>query len=151
MKKLSIFFTVAIVATVAGCSGCKTQAKPLSELVARAWTAQTVKEGAPVVYTRGATTNVRPGYSNFSLNLSNPASVSYKEFDNNVFTGTWAVTESATGNKLTLSNLSPSPTGTNGTMEFIINSATETTLDLTRTTSSQKTGGTINAYSLTNP
>ena len=151
MKKISIFLMVAIITMVAGCSGCGTKAKSVTELLTRAWSAQTVKEGSPVVYTKGATTNIRGGYSNFSLNLSSPTSASYKEFDATVFTGTWTVTEGATGNKLTLTGLSPKPTGTDGTIEFTINSASETELSLTRTTSSQKTGGTINTYNLVSP
>ena len=152
MKKISIFLTIAVVMMVAGCSGCGTKTKSVTELLTKAWSAQTVKENSSVVYTKGATTNIRPGYSNFKLDLSSPSSVRYTEFENSVFTGTtWTVTEAATGNKLTLSGLSPKPTGTDGTIEFIINSASDTELSLTRTTSSQKTGGTINTYNLVSP
>ena len=151
MKKASIFFTIAIVAMVAGCSGCGKKVAPLSEVIGRVWSAQTVKEGSTIVYTKGATTNVRAGYSNFKLDLSSPSKVTYTEFDGNTFTGTWAVSESATGNKLTLTGLTPQPTGTTGTIEFTINSYSETEFSLTRTTSSPKTGGTINSYNLVSP
>jgi hypothetical protein len=150
MKNICLFAVFSLIVLVGGCSGCGTKAKALSEIVAKVWTAQTVKEASTLVYTKGATTNLKAGYSNFRLDLSSPTSVSYREFDGNTFTGTWSVLEGATGNKLTLSNLNPKPTGTDGTIEFTINSAGDTQLDITRTTSSQKTGGTINNYNLTN-
>jgi hypothetical protein len=150
MKNISLFFIFALIVMVGGCSGCGSTTKPLSEVIAKAWSAQTVREASTVVYTKGAANNIKAGYSGFKLDLSNATNVTYKEFDNNSFTGTWAVTESGTGNKLTLSNLNPKPTGTDGTIEFTINSYSDSQLDITRTTSSQKTGGTLNNYSLTN-
>lgn len=133
-------------------SGCKPSAKPLSEVIGRVWSAQTVKEGSTTVYTKGGASNTRAGYVNFRLDLSSPTAVSYKEFDGNTFTGQWEVLESAAGNTLTLKSLAPQPpTGTSGTIQFTINSASETELVLTRTTASQKTGGTINNYALVSP
>jgi hypothetical protein len=150
MRNIALFFVFALIVMVGGCSGCGSNTKPLSELIAKAWSAQTVREASTLVYTKGGANNIKAGYSNFKLDLSNATNVTYKEFDNNTFTGTWAVTEAATGNKLTLSNLNPKPTGTDGTIEFTINSYSDSQLDITRTTSSQKTGGTLNNYALTN-
>jgi hypothetical protein len=141
MRNITLFFVFALIVMVGGCSGCGNKTKPVSELVAKAWSAQTVREASTLVYTKGGTNNIKAGYSNFKLDLSSATNVTYKEFDGNSFTG----------NKLTLSNLNPKPTGTDGTIEFTINSYSDSQLDITRTTSSQKTGGTLNNYALVNP
>lgn len=130
-------------------TGCKPAAKPpVSERIAKVWTARIVDENNTTVYTRGGASNVRPAYSNFRLDLSSPTAVTLKEFDNNIFTGQWEVQGE---NKLILKNLTPQPTGTNGTIEFTINSISDTELKLTRTTASLKTGGSMNVYTLSNP
>jgi hypothetical protein len=130
--------------------GCPSPATPpLSEQIAKNWSANIVKEGATVVYTKGATMNIKAGYSSFKLNLSSPSSVTLSEFDGNTFTGQWSLT--ADGKTLTLTGLNPQPTGTGGTISFAISEATSTSLKLTRTSASAKTGGTFNDYQLTNP
>ncbi|WP_407084063.1 hypothetical protein [Tellurirhabdus bombi] len=130
-------------------TGCKPKDKtPVSELIAKAWTAQRVDHNTTTVYTKGGTSNTVQGYAQFSLNLSAAPSVTYKEFDGNTFSGQY---ELQGDNKLILKNLSPQPTGSNGTLEFTINSVTDSELKLTRLTASQKTGGTINTYTLSNP
>lgn len=141
----------AVVIGVFLISGCKPKAKPLSEIIGKVWSAQVVKEGSATVYTKGAATNVKAGYINYRLDLSSPASVTYKEFDGNTFTGQWELQETASGNSLILKNLTPQPTGTSGTIQFTINSSSETEFVITRTTASQKTGGTINNYTLVSP
>ncbi|GAA4407850.1 hypothetical protein GCM10023187_28990 [Nibrella viscosa] len=129
--------------------GCKPAAKqPVSERIAKVWTARTVDENNTTVFTRGGTNNVRPAYSNFRLDLSSPTAVNLREFDNSSFSGQWEVQGE---NKLILKNLNPQPTGTNGTIEFTINTISDNELKLTRTTASQKTGGTMNVYTLSNP
>lgn len=147
MKRINTILAVAAIAMFVTV-GCKKKPKPLSEIVAKVWNAQLVKEGSTTVYTKGAATNIRQGYTNYRLDLSNPQSVTLKEFDGNSFTGQWSVEETAAGNTLTLKNLNPQPTGTNGTVQFNINSASDAELILTRTAASQKTGGTINNYTL---
>lgn len=144
-------FVGAVVVGIFLMSGCKPSAKPLSEIIGRVWSAQTVKEGSTTVYTKGGASNAKAGYVNFRLDLSSPTAATYKEFDGNTFTGQWEVQESAAGNTLTIKSLTPQPTGTSGTIQFTINSASETELVLTRTTASQKTGGTINNYALVSP
>jgi hypothetical protein len=150
MKRITITL-LAVLAVISLTTGCKTKVKPLSEIIGRVWVAQVVKEGSATVYTKGAATNVKAGYASYRLDLSSPTSGSLTEVDNNKFTGKWAVTESASGNTLTLTELSPQPTGTNGTIVFTINASSETELTLTRTAASQKTGGTVNNYTLVTP
>lgn len=130
-----------------GCGGTKKVA-PVSERIAKIWTASKVDQNTTTVYTKGGASNTVPGYTNFRLNLSNPATVQYTEFDGNTFTGTWSV---PTDTRLVLTGLTPQPTGTGGTIEFTIGTLNETQLVLTRTTASQKTGGTTNIYTLSNP
>ena len=151
MKRICTFLgTVAI--GVFLMSGCKPKAKPLSEIIGRVWSAQVVKHGSITVYTKGGgANNQAQGYVNYRLDLSSPASVTYKEYDGNTFTGQWELQETASGNSLILKSLTPQPTGTSGTIQFTINSSSETELVITRTTASQKTGGTINNYTLVSP
>lgn len=138
-----LFLSVSLIS-----SSCKKDPPPLSERIAKAWSPSTVQEGSSVVYTKGGTSNVKPGYSAFSLNLDKSGTVTYTEFDGNKFSGQWEVTGD---NKLTLKNLNPQPTGTNGTIEFDISDFGDNMMTLTRTTSSVKTGGTVNKYVLVNP
>ncbi|WP_026308518.1 hypothetical protein [Spirosoma spitsbergense] len=143
-------FGVALVTLlmVFGCGGGKTTVAPVSERIAKVWSASKVDQNATTVYMKGGTANTVPGYSTFKLDLSSPTSARYTEVDGTTFIGTWS-TPSDT--RLVLSGLSPQPTGTNGTIEFTIGALTDTQLGLTRTTASQKTGGSINTYTLSNP
>ncbi len=142
MKKIAILIVSLVSIAV---SSCKEQVLPVSEKIKKTWTANIVKEGSAIVFTKGASSNTKPGYSSFTLNLLIAPSVTFKEADGNTFTGQY---ELVGDTKLVLKNLTPIPTGTGGTIEFTINSVTDTALDITRTTTSQKTGGTINNYSL---
>ncbi len=90
---------------------------------------------------------MRPGYANWLLDLRT-TTVTYKEYEGSTFTGTWAIVGDS---QLVLSGLNPVPTGSGGTITFTIANLTDTGVTLTRTTTSQKTGGTTNAYTLTNP
>ena len=148
MKKtyLSAVLCLLVLATLfVGCK--KTPIVPTADRIAKAWTARKVDENSTTVYTKGGTNNVRPGYSNFRLDLSSKTSATLVDFDGNRFTGTW----SATDTKLTLTGLNPQPTGSNGTIEFNLVVTSDNEIVLTRTAASQKTGGTINIYTLTNP
>ncbi len=138
-----LFLSIGLIST-----SCKKDPPPLSERIAKVWSPSSVQEGSAVVYTKGGTTNVKPGYSKFSLNLNQSGSVTYTEFDGNTFSGQWELNGD---NKLILKNLNPQPTGTNGTIEFTISDFSDGMMTLTRTTSSVKTGGTVNKYVLTNP
>jgi len=147
-KTYSVAFlsVITLFSVLTACSSKKVA--PVSERIAKAWTASKVDENSVTVYSRGATTNVR-NYASFKLDLSSPPTVKYTEFDGNTFTGQYSV---PTDTRLVLTNLNPAPTGiTNGTIEFTIDSIDDTNLKLTRTTASQKTGNTTNVYTLTNP
>ncbi|WP_461096553.1 hypothetical protein [Spirosoma luteolum] len=149
MRKTSFvtFLSVwVLVGLLMSCGGSKTP--PVSERIAKIWTARIVEENTSTVYTRGGTTNIRPTYSNFKLDLSSPPTVKLTEFDGNTFVGQYSL---PTDQQVTLTALQPAPTGTNGTITFTINSLSDTELVLTRTTTSQKTGGTTNKYTLSNP
>lgn len=140
------FLSIAtLLGTLAGCSGNKPA--PVSERIAKIWTASKVDENKVTVYTRGGASNVRD-YNQFTLNLSQAPTVKYKDFDGNEFVGKYSL---PTDNRLVLTELTPVPTGTNGTIEFTINSIDDNNLSLSRTTTSLKTGGTLNDYTLTNP
>ncbi|MCY7353325.1 MAG: hypothetical protein LH606_22135 [Cytophagaceae bacterium] len=137
-------------------SACKPKVVPLLERIRKEWTANIVKEGATEVYRKGAASNVKPGYSNFKLDMKDQAAqnVRLTEVDGAgttyVFVGTWEL--SADEKTLTLRNLNPQPTGTNGIIEFTINGeVTGTQLNLTRKSASLKTGGTTNDYQLIAP
>jgi len=144
MKKLLLL--ILLPGLLAACK--KKEDTPVKEVIAKKWTAKQVDENSTVVYTKGATNNIRLGYTQFLLDLSSPTSVTYREFDANEFTGTWDVVNNE---KLVLNTLTPQPTGSNGTLEFTITSASETELVLTRLTASGKTGGSTNKYTLANP
>jgi hypothetical protein len=128
--------------------GCKTKVKPVSERIAKTWTAETVKEGAAVVYTKGGSNNTQPGYIDYRLIIVPGGTATLIDRDKFSSTGTWELTGDT---KLTLKNLTPAPTGTGGTIDFTIDSLDDSKLVLTRTTPSTKTGGTLNVYTLSNP
>ena len=129
-------------------AGCKTKVKPLTERIAKSWSAESVKEGSVVVYTKGGANNTQGGYAQFRLTLVDGGSAILIDRDNMTFSGVWQLTGDT---KLSLKNLTPEPTGTAGTIEFTINSFDESKMVITRTTESIKTGKTINQYTLTNP
>ncbi len=136
-----LFFLLVGLALV----GCKPKVVPVSERIVKIWTASTVREGSNVVYTQGGATSLRPGYVNFKIELQTGGTVFFTDFDGIRFTGQWAL-EGDT--KLVLKNLTPQPTGTNGTIEFTISEFSDGSMTLTRTTASTKTGGTVNVYQM---
>lgn len=150
MRKTSFTAFLSIIALFLAFTGCKkTKTPPVSERVAKVWTARVVNHSSSTVYTRGGTSNVQPGYSNFKLDLSSPPTVRYTEYDGNTFVGQYSV---PSDDRIVLTALNPAPSGeTNGTIEFSITGISDTELKLSRSTASQKTGGTINDYTLSNP
>jgi hypothetical protein len=139
LANLSLLLAVVLM------NSCKKAPKPLSEQIAKTWSAQTVREGSTVVYTKGATTNTKPAYDRFRLDLSNPTAARLTEFDGTTFAGAWELINDKT---LVLKNLTPMPTGTTGSIEYSIQTASESELRIVRSTASAKTGGTINDYTL---
>lgn len=142
MKKIAILLLTCSF-FIFSCGKDKTV--PVSEKIKKNWVANTVKEGTAIVYTKGAANNTKPGYTSFQLRLAASPSATLVEFDGNSFSGQY---ELVGDTKLILKNLSPAPTGTGGTIEFNIDSITDSQLILTRTTPSQKTGGSTNIYTL---
>ncbi|WP_353722909.1 hypothetical protein [Dyadobacter sp. 676] len=131
-------------------AGCKKDAKPVSERIAKAWTVESAKHDNVVVYTRGGSGN-KTDYSGFRLTLTNTngtKTASLTDVDNKTFNGNWDV-EGDT--KLILKDLTPQPTGSGGTIEFTISGLGDSKVTLTRLKASPKTGNTINEYTLTNP
>lgn len=148
MRKTSGIALLLATAFVGLLTGCKKEsAPPVSELIAKVWTVSKVEENNVTVYTRGGSGNIRD-YSSFRLDLSSAPTAKYTEFDKNTFNGKYSV---PTDQRLVLSDLNPSPTGANGTVEFTINSIDANNLKITRTTTSPKTGNSTNVYTLTNP
>jgi hypothetical protein len=150
MKKTQYFLLIAVHALFLVVTACKKDPPPptTEELMKKSWSAQTVTENSSTVYTNGGTANSKPGYSQFQLNLSGLPSVTLKTLDGQSFTGTAAI--SADGKTLTLSNLTPAPTGGN-TIIFTISNLTESNLTLTRTTPDPKVGNATVVYTLKTP
>ncbi|KQS25367.1 hypothetical protein [Dyadobacter sp. Leaf189] len=149
-KSYSLIWCIALIVTLIN-AGCKEKVKPASERIAKAWTAESVKHGSAVAYTRGGSNNSVPGYSAFRLTLTNSSgsmTATLTDWDGFTTNGTWALDGNT---KLILKDLVPQPTGTGGTIEFTINTLEDSKLVLTRLKGSSKTGGTINEYTLTNP
>jgi threonine synthase len=90
--------------------------------------------------------NINPAYASFRLDLSTAGKVSLKEVTGETFTGNYTVTQQS----LTLSDLSPEPTGSGGTLSFSITSIDEDgkNLVLTATQGNPKTGNSVNVYTL---
>ena len=124
---------------------CKPKVAPISERIAKNWTVTLAREGSNFVFTQGAANNVSPGYINFKIELQSGGTCVFIDFDGTHFTGQWELKDDT---KLILKNLSPTPTGTSGTIEFTISDFTDNTMTLTRTTTNPKTGNTINVYQM---
>jgi hypothetical protein len=128
-------------------SACGPKVAPVSERIAKVWIAAAVKENSTEVYKKGGTSNIKPGYSTYKLDLSAPPAVTIREIDGGTYTGTYTVTATT----LSIKGLTPQPTGTGGNLDFTITSLSDegTDLILTSTTPYPKTGNTTNTYTLT--
>lgn len=144
MKKIG-FLLISLTTLAFIGTSCKPTVAPVSERIKKNWTAQSVKEGSTVVYTKGGASNTKPGYANFSLNLASAPTFTWKTVDGNTFTGSYSL---PTDTRLLLTGLTPPPTNTGGSVEFTIISFSDTQMVLARTTADSKTGGTINEYTL---
>lgn len=127
-------------------SSCGPKVAPVSERIAKTWTASSVKENSTEVYKTGGTTNTKPGYSTYKLDLSAPPAVVIREIDGGTYTGTYTVTATT----LSIKGLTPQPTGTGGSLDFTITTLSDDgkSLVLTATTPYPKTGNTTNTYTL---
>ena len=137
-----------ILLLVAGLGGCQPKpVSPITDLISKIWKANTVKEADLLVYTIGATNNIKPGYTNYRLDLSQTEKVILKDVDGRVTTGTWSV--STDNKRLILVGLTPQPTNTGGTIEYyILTDPDGSSLRLERTAESRKTGNSVNQYAL---
>ncbi len=145
MKKTQYTLLLALGVFFSILSACGTKAPavvPVADRIKKSYTAESVTEGATVVYTRTGT-STKPGYSQFLLDLSSPPTVRYRAIDGTLFTGTYAIVGDT---QLVLSNLTPQPTGTTGTITFTISDLADGSVTLTRTTADPKTGNTVNIF-----
>ncbi|MBX2953197.1 MAG: hypothetical protein KF870_11875 [Leadbetterella sp.] len=127
-------------------TACGEKVPSVAERIQKVYTPASVTHDGITVYTSGASGNLVPGYGNYRLDLSVSGSVSLKDITGETFTGSF----SATDNTLTLTGLSPQPTGSGGTLTYEITSISDDgkNLVLTATKASPKTGNTINVYTL---
>ncbi len=117
----------------------------VAQKIKKAWSANQVIEGGSVVFEKSNANNIKAGYGQFKLDLSNASSASLKEFDGNTFAGIYELVGEKT---LILKNLNPLPTGNNGTIEYTITEVNSSVLKLNRVTSNAKTGGQSISYIL---
>jgi hypothetical protein len=145
MNKRLLFSTI-ITFGVFVIFSCKPKVAPVSERIAKIWTASSVKENDTEVYKTGGTANTKPGYSTYKLDLSTPPNVTIREIDGGTYTGTYSVTATT----LSIKGLTPQPTNTSGNLDFTITSLSDegTNLVLTGTKPYAKTGNTTNTYTL---
>jgi hypothetical protein len=149
MKKTNHpFYAIYVVVCCFLLASCQpASVPPITDLIGKKWKARLVREGTQVVFTAGGMSNIKPGYANFRLDLSNPTKVVFKDIDGRELTGAWSL--STDNQRLILEKLTPTPTGTIGTVEFYIKEdATAELLKLERTAESRKTGNSVNYYEL---
>lgn len=145
MRKNVLMTAVVLVFTTLVFS-CKEKVEPISERIKQIWQPRLVLQGSTTVFSRGGQNNVEQGYSSYRMNLSTAPNVTLTEVDGTSFTGTYTV--DAEGTTLTLTGLSPQPTGTDGTLVYTISSFENDELKLILNGNYTKTGGTTNTYTL---
>ncbi|MDT4859741.1 hypothetical protein FQZ97_942650 [compost metagenome] len=140
-KVLQFCFILVFILT-----GCEEKVPSVAERIQKLYTVKTVTHDGILVYTSGVAGNIVPEYSSYRLDLSTAGQVSLRDITGDTFTGAFT----ATDNTLTLSGLTPQPTGSGGTLSFQITSISDDgkSLVLTATKVSPKTGNTINVYTL---
>lgn len=145
MRKNTLLSFLALI-LISLAFSCKTKIAPVSERIKKVWSPRIVLEGTSTVFSRGQSSNIKPGYSSYSLNLASAPNVTLTEVDGTTFSGTYTVNDA--GTTLTLSGLSPEPTGTDGTLVYTISSFEGDELKLSLNGNYTKTGGTTNTYTL---
>jgi hypothetical protein len=128
-------------------NSCGTKIPPVETRMAKIWTVSTVTENAVEVYKSGSATNAKPGYSSYRLDLSTKPTAILKDVDGGTYTGKYTIIG---GNKLSITGLTPEPTGTGGNLDFSITGLDDkaTTVILSATQNYPKTGNTKNVYTL---
>ena len=140
--KLLVFCFIALFIV----TSCESNRVPsVSERITKAYKAQEVRHDGTLVYTAGGANNIVE-YSSFRLDLSTAGAVTFRDVTTQSFAGSYT----ATDNTLTLTGLTPQPTGSNGTLTYSITSISEDgrELTLTATKANPKTFNTINVYTL---
>ncbi|MEZ0608532.1 hypothetical protein ACAW74_08455 [Fibrella sp. WM1] len=138
--------------------GCKTAGsdptltpqptKSVADIIAnKSWKALRVQEGTVTVYQDGRSDNIYPGYRNYQLTFTGQK-VKLTEFTGEVFDGDWTALDNSSRTYLALRNLTPTPTNSGGTVEFDVNSFSDTQVVITASKPNLKTGNTINVYTL---
>ncbi|MEA5461395.1 hypothetical protein VB796_20185 [Arcicella sp. LKC2W] len=159
MKK--IFFYLPILFAfmlVLSCGKTSTPEPTAAENLTKTWTVSIAKENGTQVYQKGATSNIKAGYSSYKLTLgaitNGSGSASLTAQDGTSFSGTWAL--SGSDKVLTLSGLKNTagapPTGTTGTIAYNITSTvTATAVTLESAQPDLKAGNTTVNLQLVNP
>lgn len=144
MKAKLILICTGLLFIVFGCE--KNKIPPVSERIQKSYKAQSVTHDGIQVYTSGGSGNIISEYSSFSMSFSSTGTVTFRDITPQSFSGQYAVN----GNMLTLSGLSPEPTGSNGTLTFDITNISDDGRQLTLTAlkGNPKTGNTRNVYNL---
>ncbi len=81
MKTIYSIVLILMSFLVVGCSSNGTTVDPMVERIAKSWNVSVVREGNSVVFEIGGSNNTRPGYVNFTVNLSGGGTVSYTDFN----------------------------------------------------------------------
>ncbi|MGL4632091.1 MAG: hypothetical protein ACRCVT_12885 [Leadbetterella sp.] len=146
ISKRIVGLLLVVTTIVFSCGKTSTSADPektLSDKLKLVWGADVVQYGSTQVYKAGAAGNTTD-YSKYKLDLSSPPNVTLTEFDGNSFTGKYSVA----GSTVSLTGLTPEPTGTGGKIDFTATIDASNVLTLVATQNSPKTGNSKNTYVL---
>ncbi len=125
----------------------------VSQLVSKTWSVSSATWDGVTQYSKGATSNLVSGYSQFKLDLTSTSAASLTEFDGRKFVGTYTL--STDNKKITLNGLTSAegaPSGTNGTLEFaIVGTPSLTALSLETSTTYIKASNKKVSLALVNP
>lgn len=152
MRKIVYIFLILSVFSCGGGSdpepdkGGTTPTVSLKEKISKTWAPQTVSENGTVVYTKGASNNIKSYYSSFKLKLQANGSVELTEVEGTRITGKWSLGSNDT--RLLLQELSPAPSESGGALEYSISAADDKKLTISALKVNHKTGGTTNKYEL---
>lgn len=152
MRKIVCFFLALSLFSCGGSSepepngGGNPPAVSLKEKISKTWAPQSVSENGVVVYTKGASNNIKAYYSSYKLRLQANGSVELTEVEGTKITGKWALGSSDT--RLLLQELNPAPSESGGALEYSISAADDKKLTISALKINHKTGGTTNKYEL---
>src|SRR5690606_31231911 len=111
----------------------------VKDKISKSWVAQSVSEDGTVVYTKGASSNIKAYYSTFKLKLQANGTVELTEVEGSKITGKWSLGSSDT--RLLLQELNPAPSESAGTLEYSISAADDKKLTISALKVNHKTGG----------